>query len=131
MLPKCLLPQQQTQGDGLGSKIDLGEFRGKLLVLTLGISSVIHREGVVVSVYGSPDGLEWNTRPLASFPRKDYCGLYYTLLNLVRFPNIRYLRVSWIVTHASAAKAAPPFEFFLFAEVSGSRVSAALAACAA
>jgi hypothetical protein len=51
-LPKYLLSQQQARTDGLGSIVDLGEYRAKLLGLTLGISCIIEREGIVVSIYG-------------------------------------------------------------------------------
>lgn len=131
MLPKYLLPERQTQADGVGPEIQLGEDRGKLLVLTLGISSIVEREGIAVSVCGSSDGFDWGRKPLISFPQKYYCGLYSILLSLVRYPDIRYLRVVWTITPRATANVTPAFEFYVFAEVSGSRVSFAAAACSA
>jgi len=45
MLPDFLLPECVTQTDGQGLAIDLGSKRGKLLVLTLGVITVLETRG--------------------------------------------------------------------------------------
>jgi hypothetical protein len=55
MLPNFLLPET-ARADGKGLEIDLGSQQGKLLVLTLGITTVLQQEGLEVSVWGSTDG---------------------------------------------------------------------------
>jgi hypothetical protein len=127
MLPKYLLPQKQAQANGFGAEIEVCEYRGRLLVLTLGISSIIEREGIVVSVYGSSDRFDWDAKPLISFPQKYYCGLYSTLLNLSQHPDIRYLRAGWNIKSWATARVTPMCEFCVFAEISGSRLSAVAA----
>ena len=127
MLPKFLLPESIARADGVGPDIDLGADHAKLLVLTLGINRIIEQEGLVVSVWGSPDRLNWGAKPLVSFPQKYYCGMYSVLLNLVKYPDARYLRVEWKMNRWSKGDATPMFGFYVFAEVSGSRVSAAVA----
>ncbi len=127
MPPNFLLPESIVRRDGVGPKIDLGLMRGKLLVLTLGITSVVEQESLQVSAWGSEDGYTWGTRPLATFPLKFYCGLYSILLNLAGRAETRFVRGQWKVSRWSKSDAMPMFGFYLYAEESGSRVTAAVA----
>ena len=72
MLPNFLLPESVARSDGMGPEIGLGSKRGKLIVLTLGITRVIEQEILEVSIWGSSDGKYWGSGPLASFPPKYY-----------------------------------------------------------
>ena len=126
--PRYLLPEHMSRNDGVGPSMDLGPDCGKLLVITLGINHVVEHGGLIVTVWGSTDGVNWGTKPLASFPQKYYCGLYSSLLNLVGRPEIRYLRPHWSMKawgekHGNL----PLFSFNLFLEESGSRLSTAVA----
>ena len=127
MLPNFLLPESIARADGTGPEIDLGPNQGKLLVLTLGINRIIEQESLEVSVWGSADGENWGVRPLATFPPKFYCGLYSTLLNLSGRPDLRYTRVQWKMSRWTRRESMPMFGFYVYAEESGSRVSAAVA----
>jgi hypothetical protein len=82
MLRNFLLPESIVRADGTGPEIDLGPKRGKLLVLTLGITRILEQESLEITVWGSPDGENWGSKPMAKFPPKFYCGLYSILLNL-------------------------------------------------
>ena len=68
MLRNFLLPESIARADGTGPEIDLGSKRGKLLVLTLGITRILEQESLEVTVWGSPDGEKWDSKPLAKFP---------------------------------------------------------------
>ena len=127
MLRNFLLPESIARADGSGPEIDLGPKRGKLLVLTLGITRILEQESLEVSVWGSSDGESWSARPLAKFPPKYYCGLYSILLNLGSNPDLRYVRVQWKMSRWSKRDTLPMFGFYVYAEESGSRVSAAVA----
>jgi hypothetical protein len=127
MLPNFLLPESIARADGAGPEIDLGSQQGKLLVLTLGITRIIEQESLEVSVWGSSDGENWGVRPFATFPPKFYCGLYSTLLNLSSRPEVRYARVQWKMSRWSRGDVMPMFGFYVYAEESGARVSAAVA----
>jgi hypothetical protein len=126
-MPTVLLTERAAQADGLGSEIDLGLKRGKSLVLTLGIVSVIEQESLEVAILGSGDGENWGLRPLVTFPPKFYCGFYSILLNLASSPEIRFVRVQWRMSRWKKGDLSPMFDFYLYAEESGSCVSAALA----
>jgi hypothetical protein len=127
MLRNFLLPESIARADGIGPEIDLGSKRGKLLVLTLGITRILEQESLEVTVWGSPDGDRWSVKPLAKFPPKFYCGLYSILLNLGSQADVRFVRVHWKMSRWSKRDALPMFGFYVYAEESGSRVSAAVA----
>jgi len=124
MPPNFLSPESIVKGDGVGPKIDLGVIRGKLLVLTLGITRIIEQESLEVSVWGSVDGDNWGTHPLATFPLKFYCGLYSILLNLAGRVETSFVRVQWKMSRWRKGAAIPMCGFYLYAEESGSRVTA-------
>jgi hypothetical protein len=127
MLRNVLLPESIVRADGTGPEIDLGSKRGKLLVLTLGITRILEQESLEVVICGSSDGDEWDTKPLAKFPPKFYCGLYSILLNLGSRADVRFLRIQWKVSRWSKRESLPMFGFYVYAEESGARVSVAVA----
>lgn len=126
--PKWLLPESVRLLDGVGPAVDLGSFRGRLLVLTLGVSAVVERTGLTVSVWGSPDLIAWADKPLISLKQRQYCGVYSVLLNLAHRPEIRFLRVEWNMIRMGKGERIAQFGFQVFAEESGGRVSTS--ACA-
>ena len=127
MLRNVLLPESIVRADGKGPEIDLGSKRGKLLVLTLGITRILEQQSLEITVCGSVDGERWESKPLAKFPPKFYCGLYSILLNLGSRPDVRYLRVHWKMSRWSKRESMPMFGFYVYAEESGARVSVAVA----
>ena len=127
MLPNFLLPESIARADGMGPEIDLGSKRGKLLVLTLGITRILEQESLEVSVWGSTDGENWGSRPLATYPPKFYCGIYSILLNLVSRQEVRFVRVQWKMSKWSRQEFTPMCGFYLYTEESGARVGAAVA----
>ena len=127
MFRDILLPESIARVDGIGPEIDLGRRRGKLLVLTLGITQILEQESLEVSILGSPDAEKWAAKPLAKFPPKFYCGMYSILLNMVFHPEARFVRVQWKMSRWKKGDALPLFGFYVYAEESGARVSAAVA----
>jgi len=127
MLRNVLLPESIVRADGAGPEIDLGSKRGKLLVLTLGITRILEQESLEVTVLGSQDGEQWDAKPLAKFPPKFYCGIYSILLNLGSRPEVKFLRVNWKMSRWSKRESMPMFGFYVYAEESGARVSVAVA----
>lgn len=127
MLRNVLLPESIVRADGTGPEIDLGSKRGKLLVVTLGITRILEQESLEITVRGSPDGELWDSKPLAKFPPKFYCGLYSILLNLGSRADVRFLRVHWKMSRWSKRESMPMFGFYVYVEESGARVSVAVA----
>jgi len=127
MLRDVLLPESIARSDGDGPEIDLGRKRGKLLVLTLGITRILEQESLEVVITGSSDGERWIARPLTKFPPKFYCGMYSILLNMAAYPEVRFVRVEWKMKRWSKRETMPLVGFYVYAEESGARVSAAVA----
>jgi hypothetical protein len=121
--PKCLLPDCVRLADGVGPAIDLDDYSGKLLVVTLGVNAVVERTGLSVSVWGSPDQIEWEAKPLVTLRQRQYCGVYSALLNLAQRPDIRFLRVQWSMSRWGKGERIAQFGFQVFVEESGARVS--------
>jgi hypothetical protein len=121
--PKCLLAESVQQSDGVGPVVDLDQHCCKLLVVTLGITDVVERTGLTVSVWGSPDQRDWGSLPLLTFRQRQYCGVYSVLLNMAMHPGVRYLRVQWSMNRWGRGERTPQFGFEVFLEESGARVS--------
>ena len=127
MLRDFVLPESVARADGFGPEVDLGRMRGRLLVLTLGITRILEQESLEVSIWGSSDGENWGPKPIAKFPPKFYCGMYSTLLNMASCLDVRYVRAQWKMNRWSKRETTPMFGFYIYAEESGARVSAAVA----
>src|SRR5579864_3474760 len=71
-----LLSPRLESSDGSGPAINVGDLRGKLAVVSMMINHVAEHEWLALSVWGSIDGEDWGATPLATLPRKGYCGVY-------------------------------------------------------
>jgi hypothetical protein len=120
--PKYLVLESIRGGDGVGPSVALDEYCGKLMVVTLGITDVVERTGLTVSVWGSADQADWGSKPLLTFRQRQYCGVYSVLLNLATYPDVRYLRVQWNMNRWGKGERLPLFGFEVFLEESGARV---------
>ena len=116
MLPGFLLPETTVREAGTGEALDVAEFTGGALLLTLGITRIIEQQSLDVSIWGSPDGKEWGAKPLISFPQKFYCGTYQILLDLAQHADARYLRAKWTAARWGKGDPKPLFGIYLFAQ---------------
>jgi hypothetical protein len=128
--PEYLVPECIATAAGIGPLIDVGADRGKLLVLTLAVTCIVEQESLVVTIWGSPDKIIWGTQPLVSFTQKHYCGMYSILLNLAKYPGVRYVHAEWKMSRWGRELGSPMFAFYVSAEPSGSRLSVKAAASA-
>jgi hypothetical protein len=109
-----LLPETTVNADGTGPDLDLGEGVGGVL-LTLGVSDVIEQESLLVSIYGSSDGLDWSVDPVAQFPQKFYTGVSAVFLN-AGARSVRFLQARWKTDRWGRGTKTPMFRFYLVAE---------------
>jgi hypothetical protein len=114
MMPAFLLPEKIVHEDGQGAHVALNQPRGERLQLTLGITRILERESLSVSIWGSPDGQEW--KALAAFPRKSFCGTYSMTLDLLPHRDIQFLRAHWEMHRWSRQESKPLFSFYVWAE---------------
>lgn len=127
MLPDFLVPEITVREAGTSQDISLGDQRGQVLILTLGITRIIEQESIDVSIWGSPDGADWGSRPLASFSQKFYCGTYQIMVDLTNRPDVKYLRAKWAVNRWGKGETKPLFTVYLFAQEMQDEVFAAAA----
>jgi hypothetical protein len=116
MLPQFLVPETTVRAAGAGPELDLGDQQGETLLLTLGITRIIEQESIDISIWGSPDGQNWGTKPLLAFPQKFYCGTYQIILDLSEHPDIKYVRAKWQVNRWGKGDLKPLFTIYLFAQ---------------
>jgi hypothetical protein len=116
MLPGFLLPETTIREAGNGPGIDLGDNRGGLILLTLGITRIIEQESLDISVWASADNAAWGTKPLTSFPQKFYCGTYQILLDLRSQPEAQFLRVKFQPQRWGKGEPKPLFDAYVFAQ---------------
>jgi hypothetical protein len=113
MILKILRPETVARQDGAGAELAL-ERGSKSLLLTLGITRIIEREILDVSIWGSNDGKQW--KQIAAFPGKSYCGTYSMPLDLVQHPGVQYLRAQWKMDRWDFEEPQPLFGFYVYAE---------------
>ena len=116
MLPGFLLPEVTIREAGVGPDVDLGESRGGVILLTLGITRIIEQESLDVSIWGSADNVEWGAKPVVSFPQKFYCGTYQILLDLRAHPDVQFLRTKYQAQRWGKGDPKPLFGAYVFAQ---------------
>ncbi len=123
MTPIFALPETVVRENGHSPEIALEASMGRVLMLTLGITRVLERQTLEVTIQGSREGSTWQR--LAAFPKKSYCGTYSLLMDLTSQIEIRYLRIHWGVNRWDNATQKPVFAFFVSGEQLRARVAGA------
>ncbi len=122
MKPDYLVPETECREDGAGPVL---EAHPAQCLLTLGITHVMEREGLEVSIWGSEDGENWGAKPLVEFPRKSYCGRYSMTIDLRNMTGIRQLRAAWKMRSWAQESRGPLFGFYVqMTELPGAGVRA-------
>lgn len=105
-----LVPETTVHANGTGSvlEVDTG-----LLEVTLAISEIVEQESLDVHVHASPDGVTWSPKPVLAFPQKFYEGLTTMMLDLNRYPEVRFLQARWKVNRWGRGDLTPRFTFFV------------------
>src|ERR1051325_5385031 len=124
MLPQFLLPETTVREAGTGPDLPLDQ-EGGTLILTLGITRIVEQESIDISIWGSADGTDWGTKPLASFPQKFYTGTYQILLDLSDKTGIKMLRAKWQVNRWGKGDLKPLFTVYLFVQAMARQMAGA------
>ena len=70
------------------------------------------QESLLVSLWQSEDGLEWEAKPFAQFPQKFYAGTH----QLVVSPSAKWIQARWQVNRWGRGALKPRFTFYVFIE---------------
>ena len=119
MLPGFLLPETTIREAGTGPSVALGDSRGGLILVTLGITRIIEQESLDVSIWASADGADWGAKPVVSFPQKFYCGTYQILLDLRPHPHVQSLCVKYQAQRWGKGEPKPLFGAYVFGQAAG------------
>ncbi len=121
LLPAFLVAENVVRSDGAGAAVPVDPTRNPLLEITLGITRILEKESLHVSVWGSADGEAWLR--LRSFPPKSYCGSYAVPLDLSSHAEVRFLRAQWTMGRWGLGAEAPVFGFSI--EIRAAEIRAA------
>jgi hypothetical protein len=108
-----LVPEITIEANGESEPAPVGAAAGKPLLLTLAITRIVEQESLDVSIWGSADGKEWGTKPLAAFPQKFYEGVYEIFCDLGKNPEVQYLKAKWAVNRWGVGSSKPRFSFLI------------------
>jgi hypothetical protein len=111
MFERYLVPANTTiTATGQGEAVDLNDAEHGLFLIVLEITNHVEQEALDLTVYGSPDGETWGTKPLLTFPQKFYRGETPLMLDLRDRDDVRFLRAQWDATRWGRGPEAPMFE---------------------
>jgi hypothetical protein len=112
MLDTFLVPEKTVvQAKGDGPTLDVSAAANRILLATLHITNIIEQESLDLSIFGSPDGVTWAPKPLASFPQRFYRGEQPLLLDLTQHPDVKAIRAHWDTNRWGRGTETPMFEF--------------------
>ena len=112
MMEASLVPEKTVvHAKGDGPALDVSRAKGRVFLLTLGITSIIEQESLDVSIFGSADGTTWEAKPITAFPQKFYREEAPLLLDLAVRPEVKFIRAHWDVARWGRGTETPMFEF--------------------
>src|SRR6185436_19941716 len=80
------------EDNGVGDAVDISASETRTFLCTMYISDVIEQESVDISIWGSADGQNWDTKPILKLPQRFYRGETRAVLELVFRPDVKYIR---------------------------------------
>jgi len=114
MFDVFLVPEKTiVTAKGDSTALDLGAASSKVFLATLSITEVVEQESLEITLFTSPDGATWDTKPVASFPQRFYAGEYPLLVDLSSAEGAKFLRAHWEVNRWGRGPTAAKFEFGL------------------
>ncbi len=114
MIETFLVPAKTVvKAKGDGPSVDVSGAANRVFLLTLEITNIIEQESLDVSIQGSADGVQWDAKPLTSFPQKFYRAQHPLLLDLSQQSGVKYVRAHWEVGRWGRGTETPMFEFQL------------------
>ena len=85
----------RLEANGEGGAFEISGSTTRTFLCRLEITEQIEQESLDVSIWGSPDGENWGTKPLLKMPQGFYRGESKLVLDLTLRPEIKFLRPRW------------------------------------
>lgn len=112
MFDAFLVPENTTvTAKGDGESVDISPASQRVFLIALRIADVVEQEAIDLVVFGSADGVTWDTKPLLSFPQKFYRGESPMLLDLVSHADVKFVKAHWEVHRWGRGPEEPRFVF--------------------
>ena len=99
-----------VEENGAGEPVDISASTTRTFFCTLYISDQIEQESIDVSIWGSPDGIGWETHPILKLPQRFYRGETRAVLELTYRPEIRFIQARWEVNRWGRVAPLPMFK---------------------
>ncbi len=112
MLDAFLVLENTTvTAKGDGESVDISSASQRVFLVELRISEVVEQEAIDLTVFGSADGVTWDSKPLLAFPQKFYKGESPMLLDLVNRADVKFVKAHWEVHRWGRGPEEPRFVF--------------------
>lgn len=99
----------RVESNGDGEAFDISGSATRTFLCTLDILDQIEQESLDVSVWASPDGQAWGTKPIIKIPQGFYRGEARMVLDLVLRPEMKFIRAHWDVNRWGRVAPTPMF----------------------
>ncbi len=85
----------RMEANGDGERFDVSASATRTFLCKLTIADQIEQESLDVSIWGSPDGENWGSKPLLKLPQRFYRGETKMVLDLSLRSEVRFIRAKW------------------------------------
>lgn len=86
------------------------------VLFTLGIDAALEQQSLDLTLFASVEGSPSTARPLLTFPQKFSVGTSAQVLDLARWPDVRYVQAKWKLNRWGRGSRAAAFTVWLTAE---------------
>ncbi len=91
-----LIPRgTRLTSNGEGEAHEISASQTRTFLCSMLITDQIEQESIDISVWGSPDGQNWGTKPLLMMPQRFYRGETRQILDLSLKPEVCFIRAKW------------------------------------
>lgn len=99
-----------VEENGAGEPVEISASNTRTFFCTLYISEQLEQESIDVSIWGSPDGVGWETHPILKLPQRFYRGETRAVLELTYRPEIRFIQARWELNRWGRVAPTPMFK---------------------
>ena len=105
-----LIPHHaRLEANGDGASFDISASSTRTFLCRLTISDQIEQESLDVSIWGSSDGENWDSKPLLKLPQQFYRGTTKLVLDVSLRPEVKFIRARWELSRWGRVAPAPMF----------------------